>query len=94
VTDLGSSNGTTLNGEDIFESRSINDGDVVNLGGGLEIEVKIKAAEAVQSLTPDLAAAPEIAPEHNLISRLQVFRPWSQLLQRPRPARAFRRLFS
>ena len=63
VTDLGSSNGTTLNGEDIFESRSINDGDVVNLGGGLEIEVKIKAAEAVQSLTPDLAAAPEIAPE-------------------------------
>ncbi len=61
VTDLGSSNGTTLNGEDIFESREINDGDVVNLGGGLEIEIKVNAAGATQSPTSDVAAAPEIA---------------------------------
>src|SRR5215204_3953380 len=63
VMDLGSSNGTTLNGEDIFESRAINDGDVVNLGGGLEIEVELNAARVTHSLTSNVAPAPEIALE-------------------------------
>jgi hypothetical protein len=63
VTDLGSSNGTTLNGEDILESRAVRDGDVVNFGGGLEIEVKFKAADASQSPVANATASPEPAPD-------------------------------
>lgn len=41
VSDCGSSNGTTLNGADLREPVALNDGDKLNLGGGLEIEAEI-----------------------------------------------------
>lgn len=44
VSDRGSSNGTTLNGADLTDSISLQDGDVLNLGGGLEIEVKVSSS--------------------------------------------------
>ncbi|MBX3244395.1 MAG: FHA domain-containing protein [Acidobacteria bacterium] len=44
VDDLGSSNGTTLNGNDLNYRSSLYNGDVLNLGG-LEIIVRIEAAE-------------------------------------------------
>ena len=41
VSDLGSSNGTTLNDEPLEDPVSIKDGDVLNLGGGLDIQAEI-----------------------------------------------------
>ncbi len=41
VSDCGSSNGTTLNGEVLHDPIALKDGDQLNLGGGLEIEVEL-----------------------------------------------------
>jgi hypothetical protein len=41
VSDCGSSNGTTLNGAELREPLALKDGDVLNLGGGLEVETEI-----------------------------------------------------
>lgn len=41
VSDCDSSNGTTLNGEDLSEPVALKNGDRLNLGGGLEIEVEL-----------------------------------------------------
>jgi pSer/pThr/pTyr-binding forkhead associated (FHA) protein len=41
VSDLGSSNGTTLNGADLREPAALEDGDVLNLGGGVEMAVEL-----------------------------------------------------
>lgn len=44
VSDLGSSNGTTLNGAALIEPVALKDGDVLDLGGGCEIKVELIAA--------------------------------------------------
>ncbi len=41
VSDCDSSNGTTLNGDDLSEPVALKNGDKLNLGGGLEIEVEL-----------------------------------------------------
>lgn len=41
VSDCGSSNGTLLNGADLSEPIALENGDKLNLGGGLEIEVEL-----------------------------------------------------
>lgn len=41
VSDCGSSNGTTLNGAELRDPVALKDGDVLNLGGGLEIETEM-----------------------------------------------------
>jgi pSer/pThr/pTyr-binding forkhead associated (FHA) protein len=41
VSDCGSSNGTTLNGARLSEPVTLQDGDVLNLGGGLDIEAEL-----------------------------------------------------
>ena len=41
VSDCGSSNGTTLNGDDLAEPIALKDGDKLNLGDGVEIEVEM-----------------------------------------------------
>lgn len=47
ATDLNSSNGTMLNGENLFEPTALRNGDRLNLGGGLEIEIEtVLAASA------------------------------------------------
>ena len=61
ATDLGSSNGTTLNGEELFEPRQINNGDVLNLGDGLKIEIQVKAVEPSPNIEPELSAQPGAA---------------------------------
>jgi len=43
VTDLGSSNGTTINGEEMKDPVALKNGDRLNLGGGLEIEIEMAA---------------------------------------------------
>src|SRR5690606_226756 len=61
--DLGSSNGTTLNGEPLRDRQRIKDGDKLNLGG-LEISVEIERpqpveqAPAVQAPVANASAAP------------------------------------
>lgn len=42
VSDAGSSNGTTLNGSPLDEPKGLQDGDVLELGGGLEINIRLK----------------------------------------------------
>lgn len=41
VSDCGSSNGTTLNGAELRDPVALKDGDLLNLGGGLEIETEM-----------------------------------------------------
>lgn len=52
VSDSGSSNGTTLNYEDLFESAKLRNGDILNLGGGLEITVEIFSERKTEKNAP------------------------------------------
>ncbi|CAN5275374.1 hypothetical protein BH10ACI1_BH10ACI1_16230 [soil metagenome] len=52
VSDCGSSNGTTLNCEDLFESETLRHGDILNLGGGVEIKVEIVSEPQAESVAP------------------------------------------
>jgi len=52
ISDLGSSNGSTLNGEPLVDSRELNDGDEIVLGGSVRLFAEIPAAF-------DLDAKPE-----------------------------------
>ncbi|MBV6496933.1 MAG: FHA domain-containing protein [Acidobacteria bacterium ACB1] len=65
--DLGSSNGTTLNGEPLRDQQRIKDGDKLNLGG-LEISVEIEQPQPVEqapvvqaAVVNTLAAPPPVA---------------------------------
>jgi pSer/pThr/pTyr-binding forkhead associated (FHA) protein len=60
VTECGSSNGTTVNGVALADSAPVKNGDVLNLGGGLEIRVEIISAEQP---TPAASLPPEPAVE-------------------------------
>jgi hypothetical protein len=55
VSDCGSSNGTILNGAELREPVALNDGDKLNLGGGLEIQIEILSdkPKAKQSAATD-----------------------------------------
>jgi hypothetical protein len=46
ASDSGSTNGTILNGADLNEPVSLKNGDVLNLGGGLEIEIELVSDDA------------------------------------------------
>jgi pSer/pThr/pTyr-binding forkhead associated (FHA) protein len=41
VSDVGSSNGTTLNGEEVKDPIALKNGNKINLGGGVEIEIEM-----------------------------------------------------
>lgn len=56
VSDLGSTNGTTLNGEDLIDPVGLRNEDKLDLGGGIEI---IVAAEEIEGAEADKPAAPE-----------------------------------
>ncbi len=45
VSDPGSSNGTTINGKKLSGPENLKDGDLLDLGGGLQITIEIEAAE-------------------------------------------------
>ena len=60
VTDLGSSNGTTVNDEPVEFERKLQDGDVINVGGASTIEFYLREVQS-QSREPEMAA-PEAAP--------------------------------
>lgn len=62
--DLGSSNGTTLNGEKLLDQTRLKDGDKLSLGG-LEVTVEITqsaAAEPAKQAPVPVATAPASAP--------------------------------
>ncbi|MBC7899907.1 MAG: FHA domain-containing protein [Saprospiraceae bacterium] len=57
VSDPGSSNGTTLNGADLSDTAVLKDGDVLNLGGGIEIKVEIIDPDAAADNSPPMPDA-------------------------------------
>jgi len=57
AVDSGSSNGTTLNGARLNEPVALKNGDVLNLGGGIEIVAEIIAAEPKERKTTNYSAA-------------------------------------
>ena len=57
VSDCGSSNGTTLNNRNLYEPANIYGGDVLNVGGWLEIEVEIISND--ESANTDAAPSAE-----------------------------------
>jgi hypothetical protein len=62
IRDMGSSNGTELNGTRLNEPAYLNDGDVITLGGAVALRVEIKK-EAARGAAPASAAAasPKVA---------------------------------
>lgn len=57
VSDPGSSNGTTLNGDDLFEAAVLKNGDVLNLGEGVEIKVELVSANTAADDLPQVPNA-------------------------------------
>ena len=57
VSDCGSSNGTTLNNRNLYEPTNIYNGDVLNVGGWLEIDVEIISND--ESANTDAAPSAE-----------------------------------
>ena len=64
VTDLGSSNGTTVNGERLTAPRPLQDGDLICLGGDSTIEFRLEAEPGAS----EGGAAPPPTPSLNLPS--------------------------
>ena len=56
VSDSDSSNGTTLNGEDLAEPAALKNEDKLNLGGGLEIEVELISDDSFADTNEDSGA--------------------------------------
>jgi len=52
ASDCGSSNGTKLNFDELFESATLHNGDVLNLGGGVEIKIEIVFANRENETSP------------------------------------------
>lgn len=70
VSDAGSSNGSTLNGSPLDEPKGLHDGDVLELGGGLEINVRLKSdvptdasADATEAAPGPVVAGPPAAAD-------------------------------
>ena len=57
VSDPGSSNGTTLNGDDLFDAAVLKNGDVLNLGEGVEIKVELVSADTAADDLPQVPNA-------------------------------------
>lgn len=64
LIELGSSNGTTLNGDAITNEKLLRDGDLIVLGGSSEIEFesKVKAEEEIKPETSPIST-PGVSPE-------------------------------
>ena len=59
AVDPGSSNGTTVNGQKLGSPRTLGDGDVLDLGGGLQIKVEVEgSADAMPSPIQDANPVP------------------------------------
>ncbi len=70
LTDLGSSNGTTLNGSPVTGPAHLTDGDRIDLGGGLEIVVEVAREPDPNPVAPVAAPdAPGSAPDIGMPSQ-------------------------
>lgn len=58
VTDLGSSNGTALNGSKLHAPADLSSGDELDLGGGLQVTLEVETEESPIEDEPEMAAAP------------------------------------
>ena len=62
LNELGSSNGTTVNGERIENEKLLKDGDVILLGGSSKVEILIESEPDKNAETDAAADKPESAP--------------------------------
>ena len=66
VSDSGSSNGTKINGANLSGETNLNNGDLLDLGGGLQITVEIEAVAEKPAVPPesdaDLPGQPQALP--------------------------------
>lgn len=62
LSDLGSTNGTHINGRQIHTESQLKNGDVISLGAATEIRVLLSQSEAVKSALPPVYAAPVATP--------------------------------
>lgn len=51
ASDLGSSNGSTINGGEIGDPVALSDGDVIDLGGGLELNIELPSEDGASDVT-------------------------------------------
>jgi pSer/pThr/pTyr-binding forkhead associated (FHA) protein len=70
AADCYSSNGTTLNGENLIEPTFLRDGDKLNLGGDLEIEIEIVSRESEPRFAAPVYSGASATGEAELIYRL------------------------
>jgi hypothetical protein len=59
ISDAGSSNGTTLNGEKLVEPVGLKDKDALNLGGGIDMIIEIEGAEPDKPAEPEPSVTPD-----------------------------------
>ena len=59
VSDLGSSNGTTLNGEPLVEPMPLNNGDEIVLGGAIVLSAEIPSDAEADAAVPEVQTEPE-----------------------------------
>lgn len=65
ITDLGSSNGTTVNDEPLISQRPLRDGDLICVGGNSTLEFHLEAAPGGAGLPPAPSAGMPSAPGLN-----------------------------
>lgn len=58
LVELGSSNGTTVNGEKIYDEKKLADGDVILLGGTSEILFELEKEKIPEAAAPQISNAP------------------------------------
>jgi len=63
VVDSGSSNGTTLNGRPLTSQLALSNGDVLNLGGGVDVEIELISEDAADASEAVAVTADEAPPE-------------------------------
>ncbi len=62
VNELGSSNGTTVNGEPLGDPVTLNDEDLIKLGGGVEIEIIVESDDEEEDEDSESADSGAAAP--------------------------------
>lgn len=61
LIELGSSNGTTVNGEKVYDERKLNDGDVILLGGSSEILFELEKEKPAETAPETAAPTPTVS---------------------------------
>lgn len=83
ITDLGSSNGTTVNNEPLVAQRALRDGDLICLGGNSTLQFHLEGESSDAPAPGDASASLPSAPSANLPSAPNVQMPHVPNVQMP-----------